>query len=93
MVRSWKFDLSICDKDTYCFRLGFKKKICYFDCHKYFLPPNHTFRLERNAFRKDTIVEKGHLRHQIGEEIIEELNNLKISDGGEEFEGYEKEHN
>jgi hypothetical protein len=27
------------------------------------------------------------------QEIIEELNNLKISDGGEEFEGYGKEHN
>jgi hypothetical protein len=38
-------------------------------------------------------VEKGHLRHQTDKEIIEELNNLKISDGGEEFEGYGKEHN
>jgi hypothetical protein len=33
------------------------------------------------------------LRHQIGQEIIEELNNLKINDGGEEFERYRKEHN
>jgi hypothetical protein len=38
-------------------------------------------------------MEEGPPRHQTGQEIIEELNNLKISDGGEEFEGYEKEHN
>jgi hypothetical protein len=38
-------------------------------------------------------VEKGPPRRRTGQEIIEELNNLKISDGGEEFEGYGKEHN
>jgi hypothetical protein len=38
-------------------------------------------------------VEKGPPRCRIGQEIIEELNNLKISDGGEKFEGYGKEHN
>jgi hypothetical protein len=83
----------ICDKDTNCFRLEFGKKICYFNCHRCFLPPDHTFRLKNNAFRKDTIVEKGPPRRQIGQGIIEELNNLKISDGGEEFEGYGKELN
>jgi hypothetical protein len=84
---------SICGKDTDCFRLDLRKKICYFDYQRYFLPPDHTFRLQRNTFRKDTIVRKGPLRHRTGQEIIEELNNLKISDGGEEFEGYGKEHN
>jgi hypothetical protein len=49
----------ICDKDTDCFHLDFGKKICYFDCHRCFLPPDHTFRLQRNVFRTDTIVEKG----------------------------------
>jgi hypothetical protein len=53
----------ICSKDIDCFRLDFGKKICYFDCHRCFLPPEHTFRLQRNAFRKDTIVEKGPPRH------------------------------
>jgi hypothetical protein len=38
-------------------------------------------------------VEKGPPRCRTGQEIIEELNNLKISDGREEFEGYGKEHN
>jgi hypothetical protein len=84
---------SICGKDTDCFRLEFGKKICYFDCHRCFLPLEHTFRLQSNAFRKDTIVENGPPRRRTGQEIIEELNNQKISDGGEEFEGYGKEHN
>jgi hypothetical protein len=54
---------------------------------------DHTIRLQRNTFRKDTIVEKGPLRRWTSQEIIEELNNLKISDGAEEFEEYGKEHN
>jgi hypothetical protein len=92
-VCSWKFDLSHCGKDIDCFRLEFRKKICYFGCHRCFLPPDHTFRLQSNAFRKDAIVEKGPLRCRTGQEIIEELNHLKITDGGDEFEGYGKEHN
>jgi hypothetical protein len=38
-------------------------------------------------------VEKRPPRHRTGHEIIQELNNLQNSDGGEEFEGYGKEHN
>jgi hypothetical protein len=80
----------ICGKDTYCCRLEFRKKICYFDCHRCFLPLDHTFRLQSNAFRNDTIAEKESLRRQTSQEIIEELNNLKISDG-EESEGHGKQ--
>jgi hypothetical protein len=87
------FTCPICGKDTDCFHLEFKKKVCYFDCHRCFLPPDHTFRLQSNAFRKYTIMKKGPPRCQTGQEIIEKVNNLKISDGGEEFEGYGKEHN
>jgi hypothetical protein len=83
----------ICGKDMDCFHLEFRKNICYFNCHRYFLPLDHTFRLQSNAFRKDTIMENGPLRRRPGQEIIEELNNLKINDSGEEFEGYRKEHN
>jgi hypothetical protein len=38
-------------------------------------------------------VRNGPPRRQTGQEIVEELNSLKISDDGEEFEGYGKEHN
>jgi hypothetical protein len=33
-----------CAKDTDCFRLSAGGKICYFDCHRCFLPFNHPFR-------------------------------------------------
>jgi hypothetical protein len=49
----------ICVEDTLCFRLKFGGKICYFDCHRCFLPEDHPFRFNRNAFKKDTIVTRG----------------------------------
>jgi hypothetical protein len=36
---------SICVEDTLCFRLKFGGKICYFDCHRCFLPEDHPFKL------------------------------------------------
>jgi hypothetical protein len=45
----------ICVEDTLCFRLKFGGKICYFDCHRCFLPEDHPFRFDRNAFKKDII--------------------------------------
>jgi hypothetical protein len=38
-------------------------------------------------------VRKGPPRRRTGQEIVEELNDLKISDGGEDFEEYGKGHN
>jgi hypothetical protein len=35
-------------------------------------PPNHTFTLQRNVFRKDTIVKKGPPRRRTSQEIIED---------------------
>jgi hypothetical protein len=48
----------ICGSDTDCFRLAHGGKICYFDCHRRWLPRNHIFRQQRNAFKKDTVVTK-----------------------------------
>jgi hypothetical protein len=47
--------------------------LCYFDYHRCFLPPDHIFRLQSNAFRKDNIAKKGPLMHRTGQDIIEEL--------------------
>ena len=41
------------------FWLEFGRKHSWFDCHRRFLPPNHSFRKSRKTFRKDT-VEKQH---------------------------------
>jgi hypothetical protein len=39
-----KLTCPICGPDTDCFRLAFGGKICYFDCHRRWLPPRHIFR-------------------------------------------------
>jgi hypothetical protein len=67
----------ICGKDTDCFRLEFGSKICYFNCHRCFLPQTHPYRFEVNTFKKGTIVTKGQPRRLSGLEIEAMLNNLK----------------
>jgi hypothetical protein len=46
---------SICAEYTLCFRLKFGGKICYFDCHRSFLLEDHSFRFDRNTFKKDRL--------------------------------------
>jgi hypothetical protein len=46
-------------KETSYFRLKFKGKISYFDCHRCFLPLDHEFRLDSDTFKKDNIVLEG----------------------------------
>jgi hypothetical protein len=53
----------ICVEDILCFPLKFGGKICYFDCHRCFLPEDHPFRFDRNTFKKDTIVTRGPPKH------------------------------
>jgi hypothetical protein len=83
----------ICMNDTSCFRLKFGENICYFDCHRRFLPLNHLFRLDRDAFKKGNIVLEGSPRRLSGLEIADMLNNIVFKENGDEFVGYENEHN
>jgi hypothetical protein len=80
-------------KNTSCFRLKFGGKICYFDCHRCFLPLDHSFRLDSNTFRMGNIVLEGPPRCLSGLEIADMLNNLVLKENGDEFVGYVKEHN
>jgi hypothetical protein len=70
----------ICIKDTSCFRLKFGGKICYFDCHKCFLPLDHSFRLDSDTFKKGNIVLEGPPRCLSGPEIADMLNNLVLKE-------------
>ena len=56
----------------YCclgFRLRNGHKACWFDCHRRFLPMDHVFRKQANAFRKNTRVLEEPPRRLIGEEL------------------------
>jgi hypothetical protein len=84
---------SICGSNTDCFRLTAGGKISYFDCHRRWLPPKHHFRMQKDSFRKDTIVKKGPPKRLSGPEITKNLSKLVLNREGNEYEGYGEEHN
>jgi hypothetical protein len=53
----------ICHSDTDCFCLTAGGKINYFDCHRRWLPPKHPFRMQKDSFKKDTVIKKGPPKH------------------------------
>jgi hypothetical protein len=58
-----------------------------------FLPQDHPFRFNRNAFRKDKIVMRGPPKRLSGLEILTRLNDLNLNEHGNYFEGFGTEHN
>jgi hypothetical protein len=72
------------------FVLNLGGEISYFDCHRRFLPSDHSFRLDNNSFRKDNIVLKGLPSRLSGPEIVDMLDNLVLDKKGDQFVGYEK---
>jgi hypothetical protein len=78
----------ICLKDTTCFRLKFLGKVSYFDCHRYFLPLNHPFRLDRNTFKKDNISLEGPPMCLSSPEIVDMLGKLVLDQKEDAFVGY-----
>jgi hypothetical protein len=45
--------------DSNAFRLERDKKVSFFDCHRRFLPLNHSFRSDRRSFLKGKTIRKG----------------------------------
>jgi hypothetical protein len=80
-------------KDTSSFCLEFGGKIYYFDCHRCFLPLDHPFRMDNDAFKKGNIVLEGLPRCLSGPEIVDMLEILVSKENVDEFVGYGKEHN
>jgi hypothetical protein len=77
--------------DTDALRLQHGKKVSLFDCHRRFLPSNHSFRNDRRSFLKGKTIRKGPLKQKFGADIIKILNDLKESENGV-FEGYGENH-
>jgi hypothetical protein len=72
-------------KETSCFRFKFGGKIIYFDCHRYFVPLDHKFRLDNNTFKKGNIILEGPPRRLSGLEIAGMLDNLVLNKEGNGF--------
>jgi hypothetical protein len=83
----------ICGFDTDYFCLTASGKINYFDYHRYWLPPKHPFRIQKDSFRKDTVVKKGPPKRLSGSKIAENLSKLVLNREGNVYEGYREEHN
>ncbi|WVZ52608.1 hypothetical protein U9M48_003652 [Paspalum notatum var. saurae] len=83
----------ICGADTRGFRLEFGGKICYFDCHRCWLPSDHIFRGEKNAFRKDTVCYDEPPKRLSGQEIVDQLASLKLNKEKTAYEVFGKKQN
>jgi hypothetical protein len=49
-------------------------RLCWFDCHRRFLPSDHEFKFQVNAFRKNTVVLDEAPKHLTGEKIFAQMN-------------------
>ena len=76
----------MCDSNAYRLRKGCKAT--WFDCHRRFLPVDHPFRIQENAFRKGKVVQEGPPRYLTGEEVKAQLYRLV-----DDRDKYGKEHN
>jgi hypothetical protein len=84
----------ICGSDTDCFRLTHGGKISYFDCHRRWLPQNHKFRQQKDAFKRNNIVTKGPSKRLSGPQIVDMLDKLTpYPERPGYFEGYGEMHN
>ena len=66
----------VCLCDSNAFNLLNGRKACWFDCHRRFLPRDHEFRSQANAFRKNTVVHEEPPRLLTGEEVLAQINTL-----------------
>jgi hypothetical protein len=73
-------------------RLKFGGKYSFFDCHRQFLPIDHSFRSDSNSFLSNTTVSNEPPLRLSGQEIRARLDNLVPAANGDKFVGYGKDH-
>jgi hypothetical protein len=83
----------ICRSNTDCFHLTTGGKISYYDCHRRWLPPKHHFRIQKDSFRKDTVIKKRPPKCLSEPETTENLSKLVLNREENGYEGYREEHN
>jgi Transposase family tnp2 len=65
----------ICIEDTKALKLEGGGKLCWFDCHRRFLPEHHPFHFQEDSFKKNTI-ELDPPSRLTGKEIFERISSL-----------------
>jgi Transposase family tnp2 len=88
----------ICIEDSKAFKLEEGGKICWFDCHRRFLPEHHPSHFQEDSFRKNTIELDPPPSRLMGEEVFERISSLdQITFGSknkkDKIPGYGEEHN
>ena len=62
-----------CQDSTDAFQLKHKRKTCWFDCHRRFLPPDHPYRRSTTLFTKNKKVFDGPPPEVSGSDVVEQL--------------------
>lgn len=65
-------------ENTEAFYLKNGRKMCWFDCHRKFLPDDHRFRMNRNDFRKGRRVLSGCPPLRSGSEVLEQIESMDL---------------
>jgi len=99
MLSGWsttcKLACPICMDETKTFSLKNGRKVSWFDCNRQFLPLNHEFRRNKNAFYKGREEKSRPPPRLTGEQVWEKIKGFpKITEfGPRNFYGYGKSHN
>ena len=77
---------------------GGSKKPCWFDCHRWFLPEEHPFHKQKDAFKKSTQERAKPISRLSGKEIKDRLDQFDQimfgrACGQQKLTGFGKEHN
>jgi hypothetical protein len=87
-----RLNYPICIEDSDTFMLDHDSKVTFFDCHRMFLPMNHTFRGDKRSCLKGKIARKGPTKRKFRAYITKMLDDLNESKNGG-FKGYGEKHN
>ncbi|KAL0405154.1 UNVERIFIED_CONTAM: hypothetical protein Slati_3829300 [Sesamum latifolium] len=61
----------VCMDDTRAFHLQHGKKVCYFDCHRQFLPEHHPYRRNKKVFTKNCVENKVVRSRLSGDQLLD----------------------
>ncbi|XP_061373828.1 uncharacterized protein LOC133316129 [Gastrolobium bilobum] len=99
MLSGWqtsgKLACPVCLERNVGFTLQNSRKVCWFDTHRRFLPHNHPYRKNKNAFKKGRVERSGAIHPLSGNDIWERVKHIPSVEEApalNEVEGYGVDH-